>query len=153
MQGQTFRGCGTDDFAGYRHLHHPDRLQSVWPRSPRCDGSQASRLIVDAPPVAFQPTKEQQSVIDAQKGTVLVLAAVGSGKTSTLCRRIARTVAEGISPRRILALTFTNRAARHLATGLLASFLRQCQRSPSSHLPWSLLPNPQGGIGDGGAVQ
>ena len=73
---------------------------------------------MDAPPVAFQPTKEQQSVIDAQKGTVLVLAAVGSGKTSTLCRRIARTVAEGVSPRRILALTFTNRAARHLATGL-----------------------------------
>jgi DNA helicase-2/ATP-dependent DNA helicase PcrA len=75
-------------------------------------------VTVDAPPVVYQPTGEQQAVIDAQEGTTLVLAAVGSGKTSTLCRRVARTIAEGISPDRVLALTFTNRAARHLHDGL-----------------------------------
>ena len=69
-------------------------------------------------PSAYLPTTEQQAVIEAQQGTTLVLAAVGSGKTSTLCHRVARSIVEGISAENILALTFTNRAAKHLQQGL-----------------------------------
>ena len=68
-----------------------------------------------APP---PPTAEQQAVIDAQDGTILVLAAVGSGKTTTLSRRIARALDEGMRPERMLALTFTNRAAQQLRDSL-----------------------------------
>jgi DNA helicase II / ATP-dependent DNA helicase PcrA len=65
------------------------------------------------------PTAEQQAVIDARDGTVLVLAAVGSGKTSTLARRIAALLEhDGVAPGRALAVTFTNRAASHMRTAL-----------------------------------
>ena len=59
-------------------------------------------------------TDEQQAVVDTATGTVLVLAAVGSGKTTTLGHRIAAQLAAGCPPHRILAITFTNRAAKHL---------------------------------------
>jgi len=66
------------------------------------------------------PTAEQQAVIDAQDGTILVLAAVGSGKTTTLSHRIARALASRppIVPDRVLAVTFTNRSANHLVESL-----------------------------------
>ena len=68
------------------------------------------------------PTDEQQAVIDAVDGTVLVLAAVGSGKTTTLSHRIAHAlrVQPTLRPERVLALTFTNRAADHMARSLEA---------------------------------
>ncbi len=66
-------------------------------------------------PPAFSPTAEQQAVIDDRDGTLVVLAAVGSGKTSTLARRVAALVSDdGIAPERILGVTFTNRAAAHM---------------------------------------
>lgn len=65
-------------------------------------------------------TDEQQAVVSAQQGTTLVLAAVGSGKTTTLSHRLARTLADGTPPERVLALTFTNRAAQHLRVALEA---------------------------------
>ena len=70
--------------------------------------------------MAIVPTDEQRCVIDQRTGTVLVLAAVGSGKTTTLSHRIAHALAsdDHLRPERVLALTFTNRAADHMATSL-----------------------------------
>ena len=70
---------------------------------------------------AWTPTPQQQAVVDAREGTVLVLAAVGSGKTTTLSHRIAAHLADGVDPERVLALTFTNRAAEHLRAGVSAA--------------------------------
>lgn len=66
----------------------------------------------------MQPTAEQAQVIACGPGTTLVLAAVGSGKTSTLSALLGAAIAGGLSPDRALAVTFTNRAARHLRARL-----------------------------------
>ena len=57
---------------------------------------------------------EQLATVRAPDGPVLVIAAAGTGKTRTLTYRVAYLVERGIDPRRILLLTFTNRAAREM---------------------------------------
>ena len=64
--------------------------------------------------MSFELTDQQQQIVNHLDGTILVLAAVGSGKTTTLTRRIAHALEEGLLPERVLALTFTNRAATHM---------------------------------------
>src|SRR5581483_3370059 len=58
---------------------------------------------------------EQRAVVDAPDGRVVVLAGAGSGKTRALTHRVARLVASGARPERVLLCTFTSRAARALS--------------------------------------
>ncbi|MBB6053199.1 ATP-dependent helicase [Armatimonas rosea] len=53
------------------------------------------------------------------KGAALVLAGAGSGKTTVLIRRIARLIAEGVPPEKILVTTFTRRAADDMSERLV----------------------------------
>ena len=57
---------------------------------------------------------EQQAVVEAGDGPILVIAGAGSGKTRTLTWRVARLLHEGMSPEALLLLTFTNKAAREM---------------------------------------
>lgn len=58
---------------------------------------------------------QQREVVAHSHGPLLVLAGAGSGKTTVLVRRLGRLIAEGIvAPENLLALTFTNKAAREL---------------------------------------
>lgn len=67
-------------------------------------------------PLPFNP--EQQNVIDHIEGALLVLAPVGTGKTSVLSERVATAIERGLSPNHILCLTFTNRAAKEMGSRL-----------------------------------
>jgi len=77
-----------------------------------------------------------------QAGPLLVIAGAGTGKTMMLAHRVAHLIIQGISPERILLLTFTRRAAMEMTRRVDAIVRRattgsDTQAAPAGVLPWS----------------
>ena len=66
----------------------------------------------------FVPNKEQEEVIDHKDGPLLVLAGPGSGKTLTIVHRVARLKEKGVDPKKILCITFTQKATEVMKSRL-----------------------------------
>ncbi|MCL2109703.1 MAG: UvrD-helicase domain-containing protein [Oscillospiraceae bacterium] len=62
----------------------------------------------------------QQEAVLHTEGPLLIIAGAGSGKTTVLCYRVANIISKGTAPWRILAVTFTNKAAAELKSRLSA---------------------------------
>ncbi len=81
----------------------------------------ATHSSLGQPEIISGPNPEQQAVITAKQGPVVVIAGPGTGKTHTLVRRIEYLIQEqGIPAHQITAVTFTNKAALEIRSRLAA---------------------------------
>lgn len=77
-------------------------------------------LVSETPRQPSGPNQEQLAAIEASAQRVLVAAGPGTGKTFTLVARLERMLEQGAQPERIVAITFTNRAADEMRDRLRA---------------------------------
>jgi DNA helicase-2/ATP-dependent DNA helicase PcrA len=75
--------------------------------------------------------KEQHSAATCDFGNNLIIASAGTGKTSTIVARIAYLLKNGVNPKNILLLTFTNKAAAEMIQRVSKYFPKEANKIQS----------------------
>lgn len=75
----------------------------------------------------------QKEAVLHKDGPLLIVAGAGAGKTKTLTHRIINLIKEGVAPSQILAITFTNKAAKEMGERVDALLRDERQKTGAAH--------------------
>ena len=70
--------------------------------------------------------KQKEAAVH-KEGPLLIIAGAGAGKTKTITHRIVNLIKEGVEPDKILAVTFTNKAAKEMRDRIVAEIGKNAQ--------------------------
>lgn len=80
--------------------------------------------------------KKQAEAVDYSNGPLLIVAGAGSGKTRVLTSRLMAILKSGVNPENIIAITFTNKAAKEMANRVATIANHSDKRLAISDLPF-----------------
>jgi len=80
--------------------------------------------------------EKQREAVLYKKGPLLIVAGAGAGKTKTITCRIIHLINEGINPKSILAVTFTNKAAKEMRDRVMTETEKSTNHYDSMDIPF-----------------